>query len=166
VKDLIEIGKIGRPHGLKGAVKVSSYLESDEVVCRLKEIFIKMERGVEAFRLKKAKLNPKGFLLELVGIDDANAAEKLAGHEILMRAEDLDVLPEGEYYWKDLIGLAVQDGSGKVLGVIESIFPTGSNDVLVCRGGEREILLPAIAEVIRDVNIEKGRVIVNLLEGL
>ncbi len=165
MKHLLEIGKIVRPHGLKGAVKVSSYLESNEIVGRLEEVFIKTQQGLEAFRLKKAKLTNKGFLLELVGVEDATAAEQIIGCEILMRAEDLDVLPEGEYYWKDLIGLAVEDASGKPLGVIESIFPTGSNDVLVCRG-DREILLPAIAEVVREIDIEKGRMIVNLLEGL
>jgi 16S rRNA processing protein RimM len=75
-------------------------------------------------------------------------------------------LPEGEYYWRDIEGLKVITEEGKVLGTIESIFPTGGNDVYVVSGGEREILLPGIAEVIRKIDIDQGVMIVRLLEGL
>jgi len=83
----------------------------------------------------------------------------------LIPGDMLEDLPEGEYFWRDIIGLDVYDEEGKHLGVIESIFPTGSNDVYVCKG-EREILLPAIAEVICHVDIDKRIMTVRLLEGL
>jgi 16S rRNA processing protein RimM len=75
-------------------------------------------------------------------------------------------LPEGEYYWRDIIGLNVYTEEGKLLGQIESVFPTGSNDVYVCKGEEREILLPAIADVIRKIDVTRRVMIVRLLEGL
>jgi 16S rRNA processing protein RimM len=75
-------------------------------------------------------------------------------------------LPEGEYYWRDIIGLDVYDEDDKYIGKIESVFPTGSNDVYVCKGEEREILLPAIADVIRKIDVNHRVMIVRLLEGL
>jgi len=75
-------------------------------------------------------------------------------------------LPEGEYYWREIIGLKVVTEDDQVLGRIESVFPTGSNDVYVCRGGEREILLPAIGEVVRKVDTAGRIMVVRLPEGL
>jgi 16S rRNA processing protein RimM len=77
----------------------------------------------------------------------------------------LEDLTEGEYYWRDIIGLDVYTQDGKRLGRIESVFPTGSNDVYVCKG-EREILIPAIADVIQGIDLDKNIMTVKLLEGL
>jgi 16S rRNA processing protein RimM len=166
VKDLLEIGKIVRIHGLKGAVKVTSYLESNDIVKKLEEIRIDLDTGPQPLKIKKIRLDKKGFLLELDGVESAEAAEKLIGREILIPSDQLDALPEGEYYWEDLIGLEVRTEEGEFLGQIETIFPTGSNDVYVCLGKEREILLPAIPEVVRKIDLEKSEMIVTLLEGL
>jgi 16S rRNA processing protein RimM len=114
-------------------------------------------------------VRPEGrthFSLTIEGIEDRNAADALRGLSIFLPYDSLETLPEGEYYWEDLIGLAVVTEDGKPLGQIESIFPTGSNDVYVCKEGGREILLPAIAEVIRSVNIQAGTVVVRLLKGM
>jgi 16S rRNA processing protein RimM len=114
-------------------------------------------------------VRPEGqsyFSLKLEGIEDRNAADALRGLTISVPYDSLETLPEDEYYWEDLIGLAVVTEDGKPLGKIESIFPTGSNDVYVCREEGREILLPAIAEVIRSVDIRAGTVVVRLLKGM
>ena len=81
-------------------------------------------------------------------------------------SEKMQKLPEGEYYWREIIGLQVVTEEGKILGRIESVFPTGSNDVYICRGGEREILLPAIVDVIRKIDTEHRVMVVRLLKGL
>jgi 16S rRNA processing protein RimM len=78
----------------------------------------------------------------------------------------MEKLPEGEYYWHDIIGLDVYSEEGTYIGIVESVFPTGSNDVYVCRGEKREILLPAIADVIRKIDVNQGVMTVKLLEGL
>ena len=75
-------------------------------------------------------------------------------------------LPEDEYYWHDIIGLEVVTDDGLSLGRVESIVPTGSNDVYVCAGGEREILLPAIDDVVKEIDVKKGTMVVTLIEGL
>ncbi|HOO41898.1 MAG TPA: ribosome maturation factor RimM, partial [Syntrophales bacterium] len=69
-------------------------------------------------------------------------------------------------YWRDIIGLDVVTETGQPLGKVQEIFPTGSNDVYVCRNGDKEILLPAIADVIRKVDLREKRMVVRLLEGL
>ncbi len=166
MKDLIEIGKITRTHGLKGEVRVNSYLESDLPLRNLKKLYIGSEDDSKPFRITRLKIQHKSILLQLEGVEDADAADQLVGCAIFIHSDNLEKLSEGEYYWKDLIGLEVSTEEGESLGFIQSIFPTGSNDVYVCQSKEREILLPAIPEVIRDIDLKKGRVVVRLLEGL
>jgi 16S rRNA processing protein RimM len=106
------------------------------------------------------------FILQLVGIDDRNAAERLRGCSVWMPSEKMRKLPEGEYYWRDIIGLQVLTEEDEILGRIESVFPTGGNDVYVCRGEDREILLPAIGDVVRKIDTDRGVMVVRLLKGL
>jgi len=166
LRNLLEIGKIVKIHGLKGAVKVASYLEDNQTVKKLKEILIGLDHGPEPFRIKTIRLEKRGFLVEMEGVETAEAAQKLIGCEISIPSDQLEALPDDEFYWKDLIGLEVFTEEGVFLGKIETVFSTGSNDVYVCQGNEREILLPAIADVIREINLIKGKMIVRLLEGL
>ena len=99
-------------------------------------------------------------------ITDVEAAKDLVGCKVYLPKDILEKLPEGEYYSQDIIGLDVYSEEGNYIGKIESVFPTGSNDVYVCRGEEREILLPAIAEVIKRIDINNRIMTVKLMEGL
>lgn len=165
--ELVEIGKIVKSQGLRGCLKVASYLESGEILDSLEEAFLKTEEGgLKRFRVEQAlRRGERFFLLKLEGVDDREAASTLVGREVAAAARHLQSLPEGEYYWRDLIGLRVLTEEGEALGTIEAVFPTGSNDVYVCRG-KREILLPAISDVIRKVDIREGLMTVRLLKGL
>ena len=102
----------------------------------------------------------------LGGIDDRDAAAGICGSSVWMPVERMQKLPEGEYYWNEIVGLQVVTEEGRDLGRIEAIFPTGSNDVYVCREGKREILLPAIEEVVRRIDRDRGVMVVRLLKGL
>ncbi|MBN1662193.1 MAG: 16S rRNA processing protein RimM [Deltaproteobacteria bacterium] len=165
--ELLEIGKVVRCHGLKGRVKCVSYLDSEENLQSLDEVFIRQADGLtKPLTLKHIDIGKKSFILAVSGIDDVDAAKALLGCKLLMPVEKLMKLPEGEYYWRELIGLDVVTEEGRFLGKIREIFPTGSNDVYICDGGEREILLPAIADVIRRIDTEKGMMVVRLMEGL
>ncbi len=165
--DLLEAGKIVKPHGLNGRMKVVSYLEAGSVLESLEEVFIKNgNQKAKLENVKSIKLNKKGFLLELEGVEDIDTASALAGCQVLIPSDKLEELPEGEYYWRDIVGLEVQTYDGEILGRIVRVFPTGGNDVYVCTGGEREILLPAVADIIREVDIENGIMVVSLPEGL
>jgi 16S rRNA processing protein RimM len=164
----IEIGQIVKPHGLAGRVKVLSYLESDRLLQSLVDAWIGPSRdSAKRYTIENVRREGRThFSLKIEGIEDRNAADALRGLTVSVPCERLETLPEDEYYWEDLIGLAVVTEDGKPLGRIEGIFPTGSNDVYVCKAAGKEILLPAIDEVIRSVNIEAGTVVVRLLKGL
>ena len=165
--ELIEIGRVVRSHGLEGRVKVLSYLESTEVLYDLSELFVgsSVPEAV-LFPLVAVQAGRDSFILQLRGIDDRDAAERLRGLSVWMPSEEMRKLPEGEYYWREIIGLQVLTEGDEVLGRIEAVFPTGGNDVYVCRGGGREILLPAIGEVIRKIDTDRGIMVVRLLKGL
>ncbi|MBN2179899.1 MAG: 16S rRNA processing protein RimM [Deltaproteobacteria bacterium] len=165
--DLIQIGKAVKPKGLKGCIKAVSFCESPELLLSLKEVFLGREiQHVTPFAVEKIVLRGTFFLLDLDGVKTRDASEVLIGCSIFAPSYTLKKLPEGEYYWHDIIGLEVVTDDGLSLGRIETIVPTGSNDVYVCTGGEREILLPAIDDVIKEIDVEKGTMVVTLIEGL
>jgi 16S rRNA processing protein RimM len=165
--ELFVIGKIVKTSGLKGRLKVVSYLESKDTIQFLEEAYIRKGKDEKGpFTLKNIKARGNNLLVEIEGVEDIASAQSFLGYHILIPLNKLKNLPEGEYYWRDIEGLKVITEEGKVLGTIEAIFPTGGNDVYVVGGGEREILLPGIAEVIRKIDIDQGVMIVRLLEGL
>ena len=165
--ELIEIGRIVRSHGLEGRVKVLSYLESPEVLNTLSELLVgRSEQKAISIPLVAVQAGKDLLILKLGGIDDRDGAERLRGSTLWMPAEKMQKLPEGEYYWRDIIGLQVVTEVEEILGRIESVFPTGGHDVFVCRGGGREILLPAIGEVIIKIDPDRGVMVVRLPKGL
>jgi len=164
--ELLEIGRIVRCHGLEGRMKVRSYLESQDMLDNLPEVFVgRGSRESISFSVHAVQTGREFFFLKLVGIDDRDAAAKLVRSSVWVPSEKMKKLPEGEYYWRELIGLRVVTEEGQFLGRIESVFPTGSNDVYVCRA-EKEILLPATEEVVRKIDTDHGIMVVRLLKGL
>jgi len=167
LKDILEIGKVRKAAGLKGRFLLSRNLESPELLQGIEEVRIERPDGRTSWHtVRYVQWSKKGIALEVTGIQNREEAEDLTGSRIGVPSHLLKELPEGEYYWMDLVGTAVFSENGDWLGTIEGIFQTGSNDVFVCSGGPREILLPAIEEVIRKVDVQGKTMIVHLLEGL
>jgi 16S rRNA processing protein RimM len=165
--EFIEIGQILKCQGLRGQLKLKSYLESDDILQNIDKLFLKRGGcGIFSSKLESVHITHKGILVKLEGINDIESAEKWIGCQVLIQTAALERLPKNECYWWEIIGLEVITEDGVTLGIIDSVFPTGSNDVYVCRGKEREILLPAIADVIKKIDKDKGIMIVRLLEGL
>lgn len=165
--DLFVFGEIVKTHGLKGCLKALSSLESKNILDGLDFVYVESKSGQKS-RYEIKTLNPKGkfLFLELTGISDVDAAQTLVGSKLLLPRDMLEDLPEDEYYWQDIIGLDVYTPEGRHLGLIESIFPTGSNDVYVCRGSYGELLIPATADAIDKIDLVSHRIIVKSLEGL
>jgi 16S rRNA processing protein RimM len=165
--ELIEIGRIVRSHGLEGRMKVRSYFESLNVLHDVSGLFVgRSAPEAVLFPLIDVRAGNDFFILQLAGIDNIDAAERLRGYSVWISSEKMQKLPEGEYYWREIIGLLVLTEDDEILGRIESVFPTGGNDVYVCRGKEREILLPAIGDVVRKIDTDRGVMVVRLLKGL
>jgi len=162
-----EIGKIVKVHGLKGRMKVKSYAGAEEDLASLREVLIgKGDGEPSTYPVRRIEPRVTFFFLELETVNTLEDARNLVGSRVLIPEDAHAQLAADEYYWRDLIGLSVLTEEGVCLGSIDSIFATGSNDVYVCSGGEREILLPAISEVILKIDLEKQEMVVRLLKGL
>lgn len=165
--NLFATGEIVKTRGLHGCLKILCYVEKENSFAQLEFIYIEESSGKKnRFNLRKISLSGKMLFVELEGIPDVESAQKLVGCKVFLPKDMLETLREGDYYWQDIIGLDVYNEENEYIGRIVSVFPTGSNDVYVCEGEEREILLPAISGVIRKIDINRRVMTVRLLEGL
>lgn len=167
-KELVLIGKISAPHGIKGQLRVHSFSGDVETFLALKEVLLK-ESGAsngQWFDVAGAAIHGKKILLSLARFTNINEVLSLVGHELYVRREQLPELDEGEYFWCDLLGLSVKTEEGDVLGKLVDIIATGSNDVYVVKSAEREYLIPAFEDVVVDVDLEAGMMTISPMEGL
>jgi len=164
MNDLIEIGQVAKPQGLKGFIKINPFTDDMQKFKNYKRVFIKNTE----YKIEDLKYNKNQVIIKLKGIDTVEEAEKLRNLYLYIDKSDLAELPEDSYYIVDLIGLEVfNEENNELLRKIEDVFPTGSNDVYVVRSEiGKQILLPAIKDVIKDVNIKDKKMIVKLLKGL
>ncbi len=166
-KNLFPIGRVVKPHGVKGKVKVEYYGVDLQGLSLYRQIFFEDEKGRPgAYEVLEAIPQPPRLILRLKGIEKIEEAESLTGREILAEREALHELEEGEYYWMDILGIEVETREGKRIGKVKEIFPTGANDVYVVQGKRGEILLPATEEVIQSIDIKKRVMKVVRKEGL
>jgi 16S rRNA processing protein RimM len=168
LEELFEIGIIVKTHGLGGRVKLNSFLmEPDKSLRKANEVFLRRQDEEKGpLRILKWSVYRGSIFLDMDGIRDVAAAEALIGFHVLISAANLEELPAGEYYWHELIGMTMETEDGEVIGTLTSIFPTGSNDVYVCTGQRGEFLVPAIGDVIVQVDKDRGRMVIRFLEGM
>ncbi len=166
---LVPVGKITRPHGVRGAVKVYPYGETLASLGVGAEVHLDSSPGGPGGGLAIAGIRPQGkmWIVEFAGVSDRDKAEDLCGQEILVPESVLPPTDEGEYYYFQLIGLRVETTSGETLGPIKGILEAGGNDVYVVeRQDGREVLIPAVDEIVRRVDLENGVMVVDLPRGL
>lgn len=162
----IAIGYIIRPHGVRGEVLVEVLTDYPERFETLDVVYLGNEQQAEARRLQGARWHNNRALLRFQGYEDRTAAEQLRGLLVQVPIEEATPLPEDEYYPHELIGLDVVTVEGEELGKLSEILFTPANEIYVVAGPRGQILLPAIADVVERVDLETGRVIVRLMEGL
>lgn len=139
--DLITVGKITGHYGVKGWLKVYSYTQPMENIANYSQWFV----GSESIKGIKAKRHGKTMIAYFKGVDSREKSQKYIGLEVAISSNELQPLPEGQYYWKQLIGLTVKNLEGSELGEVKSMFETGANDVLVLKTIEGdEHLIPYI----------------------
>lgn len=168
MEQYFEIGKITGTHGIRGTMRVFPTTEDPSRFERLKEIIVEIRGKRETFHIQKVAFHKQFVLLTVKEITDINVAELYKNGRILIPDAMAIPLGEDEYYNRDLYGLRVVTEEGEELGEITEIFPTGSNDVYVVKkdGKGKELLLPAIKDCIKNVDLENGVMTVKLLEGL
>jgi len=175
---LVAVGKAVKAHGVRGAIKVLSYGDTLGEMEAGEKLF-SIEHGAQR-QLTLASLRPKGappagasvepqkriWIAQFEEIESREQAEEFGGKDLFVDKDRLPGLPAGEYYHFQLIGLLVETKEGKPLGCLKAILETGSNDVYVVDGGGEELLIPAIEEVVCEVDLPNGKLIVDLPEGL
>jgi 16S rRNA processing protein RimM len=165
------IGKIVGLHGLKGDLKVYSYSETLRAFEAGHSIYIRTAAGQEQVHIiESAKPHKKIILLSLKGISTISDAEDFIDSDLFMEKESLPELDDGTYYWFEIIGLSVFLKDNTFIGNVTSVIPTGSNDVYVVKDPDKrnnqEILIPAIASVVLEIDLKNERMSVDLPEGL
>ncbi|HQN19976.1 MAG TPA: ribosome maturation factor RimM [Syntrophobacteraceae bacterium] len=168
VSRLVPVGKIIRTHGLRGAVKIVPY---GETVAQLGPgdrlcLSSPLGSGQAELIVLQSRRQGKCCILQFAELRDIDAAETVVGQEVFVPEEFLQATSEGEYYHYQLIGLHVETSGGETIGTLRGIIETGGNDVYVVDLGNREILIPAIAEVILEVDLQGGKMIIEPPEGL
>ena len=160
--DLVCVGHILGAQGLKGWVRVFSNTSPRDNIVNYSPWII--EQGDERKAVSIiGRSQGKNVIASLEGCEDRSSAEALTGCRILIRPEQLPGLQDGDYYWSDLIGLQVESLQGEPLGVVASMIETGADDVLVVNG-DRERLIPfVIDDIVREVNLDEQRMVVDWL---
>ncbi len=160
---MILVGRVSGLFGVKGWVKLRSDTEPRENILSYSPLYLKHERGEDAqwqaVKIKAGKRQGKTVIAQLGEVCDRDAAALLVGAQLAIKPAQLTSPGEGEYYWRDLIGLKVSTLEKIELGVITQMMETGANDVIVVRAEEdgQERLLPFVqGDVIKDIDLEQG----------
>lgn len=162
----VRIGWVARPHGLRGEVRVVPDTDFPERFHELRTVWV--VRGGEAEACAVESVRPAGgaFLVKLAGVAGRAEADRLRGAALCVPRGEARALPEGTFYVADLIGSEVRTEDGELLGRVAEVLRGAAHDVYVVRGPRGEVLLPAVREVVREVSVREGRVVVRLLPGL
>lgn len=163
----LEIGQIVNTFGIQGFVKVNPFTDDIKRFDKLETIYIQNKKGIKIFEVEQVKYHKNMVLVKLNGIENPEDANLLRQSYLLVDREKEEPLEEGVYYIVDLLGLEVYTDEDQLLGTLEDIYNTGSNDIYVVKDQlGKQILLPGIADVIKKVDLEGKRIVVHLLKGL
>lgn len=166
---LIPIGRLIGAHGLKGALRLRLEGDDLEILRSLGRVFVNLSGGgaPREYRvLAITSLGRNSIRLQLEGVVTCEQAEALKGNLVMAAESDLPPPAENEFYYYRAIGCDVVLTDGRVIGKVEEIFSTGANDVLVVRGEGREVLVPVIADVVKAVDLDAGRITIEAVPGL
>ncbi len=162
-KDYIEAGKIVGTHGVRGMVRIKPWADNGEFLCAFKTLYTD---GKAPLNINTIKPHGNVVIAEIEGIDTIEKAEMLRNRVVYIKRSDADI-PDDRYFVSELIGCKVYDfETGKDYGIITDVSATGANDVWHIKSGEKEYLLPAINEVVKDVDIEKEEIKISPMKGI
>ena len=161
----VELGKIVGVWGVKGWIKLHSYTRNRIDIAQYKTWYLsrhkngpKQDSQATSIDVLQCREQAKGIVAQLTGVNDRDQAALMTGMGIWVKEADLPVLPNGEYYWQQLIGLTVFNAEAEI-GSVQSILETGANDVLVCKSvnkGSPDVLIPYTEQVVLEVDLNAG----------
>jgi 16S rRNA processing protein RimM len=163
------VGRVLRPHGVRGELRIGITTDHPERLVQHAHFYLAHPDSPEEaqrYSVEKIRQHKEIALLKLEGCDDRNEAEALRDLLVQIPLEEAVPLEEGEYYHFQLVGVQVETEDGEWLGQVAEVLETGANDVYLVRGPRGEILLPAIADVVLELDLEAMRMVVRLLPGI
>ena len=164
MEQYLEVGKITNVHGIMGEVRVQPWADSPEFLCRFKTLYV--DKTHWPIEVERARVHKNMVIIKFRGVTDVPSALAMRNAILYIDRKDAD-LPEGTFFLADLYGLEVRDAqSGAVLGRVADVLTLSANNVCVVRGGERELMIPAVPQFIAETNPEGGYLRVNLIEGM
>ena len=162
-----QVGVITSTHGVRGEVKVFPTTDDPARFKKLKQVILDTGKEDMELEITGVKFFKNMVILKFKGIDDMDTANKHRQKSLYVTRENAVKLERNEYFIADLIGLAVSSEEGEDLGFINDVLQTGANDVYVIKKtGEEDLLLPAIKDCVKEVDIEGGKMVVHVLPGL
>ncbi len=160
----LEVGKVTATHGVMGEVRVQPWADSPEFLCRFKTLYV--DKTHWPIQVERARVHKNMAILKFHGVTDVPSALAMRNAILYVDRDDVE-LPEGSFFLADLYGLEVRDaGTGAVLGKVADILTLPANNVYVVRGGERELMIPAVPHFIAETNLDEGNLKVNLIQGM
>ena len=166
-KERLEVGQIVNTFGIKGFVKIYPYVDDISRFDNLKKVHIKSKKEEKELQIEEVKYQKNMVLVKFKGIDKIEDAEKLRNSYIEIDRADAIPLEEGQYFIADLLGLDVYLDTGEKLGNLEDIYNSGSSDIYVVKNElGKQFLLPYIDDVVKQINLDEGKIIVHIIEGL
>ncbi|MCH5342624.1 MAG: 16S rRNA processing protein RimM [Acetatifactor sp.] len=167
MEEILQVGVITAPHGVRGEVKVFPTTDDPRRFKKLKQVLLDTGKEQLDLEIEGVKFFKKFVILKFKGLDNMNDVERYRQKSLYVTRENAVRLNKDEYFIADLIGLQVQDEDGKAIGILKNVLETGANDVYVVEMKDgRELLLPAIKQCILQVELEEGFMKVHILEGL
>ncbi len=161
-QERVILGRVSGLHGVQGWLKIFSFTRSRENIFTYTPWLIKQPTGVwQKQEVTAWRAQGKGLVAKFAEVDDREIARTFVGRDIAVSREQLPALAEGEYYWCDLMGLEVINQAREVLGTVVEIRETGANDVLVVKGQERYLIPLLEGSVVKQVEWEQGRMLVD-----
>ena len=167
MENMLRVGVITSPHGIKGEVKAFPTTDDAKRFKELKKVILDTGKEYIPMEIEHVKFFKNMVILKFKGYDNINEIEKYKSRDLLItRDQAVDLAPD-EYFITDLIGLAVVSDQGVELGTLKDVLETGANDVyVVAMKDGKELMLPAIGDCILNVDLEQRRMEVHVLEGL
>lgn len=165
----IAVAILGKTHGLKGELKLHPFTNFPEIIESLEEIFLYNEKTKQFMvaTVENLRLADGYYIIKLNGVENVENARKFVGSKVYINKDELPNLSKDEYYFFEIVGSQVIDESGKVLGVVDEVIQTGSNDVIVVnKNKEDEILIPVIYDYIITLDKENKKIVVKVPEWL
>jgi 16S rRNA processing protein RimM len=158
----VAVGRASAAWGVRGAVKVIPLVDTRERLAPGRIVSVASQRRtIETSRWRKGLA-----YLKLSGVDDREAAFALRGQLLTVPESELEPLGEGQYYRFQLVGLVVHSTAGASLGRVTEVLTTGANDVYVVQGERGEILVPATDDIVKEIDLERGRMVIEEVPGL